>query len=80
MIIKTLGFNINQVLTATKDYYKFNFEEELPTQDQFNQQIRQDVLTSTDETESLVSRLNKINTAALNDFVIGCDVTSQNEP
>ena len=60
--------------------YTFNLDEELPTQDQFNQQIRQDVLTSTDETESLASRLNKINTAALNDFVIGCDVTSQNEP
>ena len=59
----------------------FNLEEDdLPSQHEFNQQIRQDILTSTDETESLVSRLNKINTPALNVFVIVSNVTLQNEP
>ena len=50
--------------------YKFNLDEgPLPSQDEFNQQIRQDCLTSTDEIECLVSRLNKINKLVLNDFV-----------
>ena len=39
------------------------------SQDEFNQQIRQDCLPSTDENECLVSRLNKINKVVLNDFV-----------
>ena len=50
--------------------YDFNLDEDpLPSQDEFNQQIRQDCLTSMYENECLVSRLNKINKVVLNDFV-----------
>ena len=52
--------------------YEFNLDDKIPpAQDEFNQQVRQDCLTSTDENECLVSRLNKINTEALNSLVTG---------
>ena len=52
--------------------YEFNLDDKiLPTQDEFNQQIRQDFLTSSDENECLVSRLNRINMEALNSLVTG---------
>ena len=55
---------------STSFSYDFNLDEDpLPSQDEFNQQIRQDCLTSTDENECLVSWLNKINKVVLNDFV-----------
>ena len=75
MANNTMNENDSAYITFS---YTFNIEEELPTQEQFNQQIRQDVLTSTDESESLASRLNKINTAPLNNFQDFNN--SQNEP
>ena len=41
--------------------YDFNLDEDpLPSQDEFNQQIRQDCLTSMDENECLVSWLKPL--------------------
>ena len=59
--------------------YDFNLDEDpLHSQDEFNQQIRQDCLTSMYENECLVSQLIKINKVVLNVFV-SRDV-SHNEP
>ena len=37
-------------------------DETTPTQEEFNQEVKQGVLTSTDPSESLEQRINKINT------------------
>ena len=48
---------------------EIDFDElELPSQDEFNQQVMQHCLTSTDENrESLAARLNQINFIVLSD-------------
>ena len=52
--------------------YAFNTDDEiLPTEDAFVQQVKQNCLTSTDDKEDLVSRLQKINTEAINNIVTG---------
>ena len=52
--------------------YDFNTDNEiLPTEDEFIQQVKQNCLTSTDDKEDLVSRLQKINTEAINNIVTG---------
>ena len=67
-----MAHNSTNDIAYTSFSYEFNLDDEiLPTQDEFNQQIRQDCLTSTDENECLISRLNKINTEALNSLVTG---------
>ena len=43
--------------------------ESLPTEDEFAAQIRQNCLTSTDEKEDLLLRLQKINTQVINNIV-----------
>ena len=60
-------------------YTRFNFEnydlntdaEILPSEEEFVAQIKQNCLTSTDETEDLLLRLQKINTQAINNIVTG---------
>ena len=60
-------------------YARFNFEnydlnsdaESLPSEHEFVAQIKQNCLTSTDETEDLLLRLQKINTQAINNIVTG---------
>ena len=47
---------------------EIDFEDlELPSQDEFNQQVMQDCLTSTDERECLAAHLNQINLIVLSD-------------
>ena len=50
---------------------EINFDElELPSQDEFNQQVMQHCLTSTDENrENLAARLDQINHIELSDFL-----------
>ena len=52
--------------------YDFNTDDEiLPSEEEFVAQIKQNCLTSTDETEDLLIRLQKINTQAINNIVTG---------
>lgn len=65
LVLKKWPTTVTTVL-ITSFKHDFNLEEEdLPNQQEFNEQIRQGVLTSTDPSESLESHLNKINTPAL---------------
>ena len=60
-------------------YTSFNFEnydfntdaEILPSEEEFVAQIKQNCLTSTDETEDWLIRLQKIYTQAINNIVTG---------
>ena len=52
--------------------YDFNTDDEiLPSEEEFVEQIKQNWLTSTDEKEDLVIRLQKINNEAINNIVTG---------
>ena len=52
-----------------EDFDINSVDEILPSEDEFRAQVSQNCLTSTDETEDLVLRLEKINTQVINKIV-----------
>ena len=78
LIFENSNLNIDAGISLDDSAFAhFNFEnfdinsdaESLPSEDEFAAQIRQNCLTSTDEKEDLLLRLQKINTQVINKIV-----------